>query len=159
MPGHDKECDSFFRRLEERGHAARFEPRGQSTRHHASAQVEFVLGSSSAAHQRLPEGGEPRPVDRIALRIVFGVALHAEREAWASAIRIASMVPSSATPSMTTRLPGSRMPWPCSRKGGHRFRRVSCHEQTCSRPGNFTPSPHRTGLDTLAASRMVQGCG
>ena len=24
------------------------------------------------------------------------------------------MVPSSATPSITTRLPGSRMPWPCS---------------------------------------------
>ena len=30
----------------------------------------------------------------------------------ASAIRIASMVPSSATPSTTTRSPGSRMPWP-----------------------------------------------
>ena len=35
-------------------------------------------------------------------------------KAGASAMRIASIVPSSAMPSSETRLPGSRMPWPCS---------------------------------------------
>src|SRR6185312_3314084 len=34
--------------------------------------------------------------------------------AGASAMRIASIVPSSAMPSRITRLPGSRIPWPCS---------------------------------------------
>ena len=35
-------------------------------------------------------------------------------KAGASEMQIASIVPSSATPSMATRLPGSRIPWPCS---------------------------------------------
>jgi len=47
---------------------------------------------------------------RIALRVVLRMPLDAEAKPRHRAIRIASMVPSSATPSITTRLPGSRMP-------------------------------------------------
>ena len=39
------------------------------------------LSRALASHQRLAERLEQRAVDRVALRIVFGVPLHAERKA------------------------------------------------------------------------------
>ena len=65
-------------------------------------------------HQRVAERREQSAIDRIAVRLMFGMPLHAERKAWRVGETMASMVSSSAMPSMTMRWPGSRMPWPCS---------------------------------------------
>ena len=71
-------------------------------------------GVGQVARTASPKASNSARLIGIGLRIVLGVPLHAEREARRSAMRIASMVPSSATPSTTMRLPGSRMPCPCS---------------------------------------------
>ena len=54
------------------------------------------------------------PVDRIALRVVFGVPLHPERKG--RRVRDADRLDGAVLGDTLdqTRLPGSRMPWPCS---------------------------------------------
>src|SRR5882672_10093310 len=66
----------------------------------------------------------------------------------ASAIRIASMVPSSATPSMTTRAPNSRMPCPCSE-----FTRM------VSRPSSLANAPPGVRWTSWRSANTTVGSG
>src|SRR5580704_709273 len=86
----------------------------------------------------------------IGLRLASCSACHCTPSAkpGASAMAMASMVSSSAMPSMTMRLPGSRMPWPCSEL-----------TRMVSAPSSFANTPPGVRRTSWRSAKMTSRSG